>query len=40
MRTMNNENNDSVGSQLNRQLEGWLAKAELEYGPARAIIAP
>uniref|UniRef100_A0A1B0CMT0 Putative dioxygenase n=1 Tax=Lutzomyia longipalpis TaxID=7200 RepID=A0A1B0CMT0_LUTLO len=27
-------------SELNRQLDGWLAKAELSYGPARAIIAP
>lgn len=25
---------------MSRQLEGWLDKADLEYGPARAIIAP
>lgn len=29
-----------LGSQLNQQLENWLDKAELTYGPARAIIAP
>lgn len=28
------------GNQLNQQLENWLDKAELTYGPARAIIAP
>ncbi|XP_059611074.1 protein MEMO1 [Phlebotomus argentipes] len=27
-------------SELNRQLDNWLANAELSYGPARAIIAP
>lgn len=25
---------------MNQQLENWLEKAELTYGPARAIIAP
>lgn len=25
---------------MNRELENWLEKAELTYGPARAIIAP
>lgn len=29
-----------AGGQLNQQLENWLDKAELTYGPARAIIAP
>ena len=29
-----------AGSELNKQLEGWLNAAELTYGPARAIIAP
>lgn len=28
------------GNQLSQQLENWLDKAELTYGPARAIIAP
>lgn len=28
------------GSQLNQQLDNWLDKAELTFGPARAIIAP
>lgn len=28
------------GSELNRQLEGWLNAADLTHGPARAIIAP
>lgn len=27
------------GSELNDQLENWLSKAELSYGPARGIIA-
>lgn len=27
-------------SELNRQLDNWLENAELNYGPARAIIAP
>lgn len=30
----------AAGTQLNQQLENWLDKAELNYGPARAIIAP
>ncbi|KAG5670957.1 hypothetical protein PVAND_001186 [Polypedilum vanderplanki] len=28
------------GNELNQQLENWLNKADLSYGPARAIIAP
>lgn len=28
------------GNQLNQQLDNWLDKAELTWGPARAIIAP
>jgi hypothetical protein len=27
------------GAELNDQLENWLNKAELSYGPARAIVA-
>jgi len=30
----------SNSSELNNQLENWLANAELSYGPARGIIAP
>lgn len=30
----------SNGAELNNQLENWLNKAELSYGPARGIIAP
>ena len=26
--------------ELSRQLEGWLAAANISHGPARAIIAP
>lgn len=29
-----------TGSELNKQLEGWLGAADLSHGPARAIIAP
>ena len=29
-----------LGSELNKQLEGWLNAADLSHGPARAIIAP
>ncbi|XP_016976615.1 protein MEMO1 [Drosophila rhopaloa] len=28
------------GSELSRQLDGWLGAADLSHGPARAIIAP
>lgn len=28
------------GKELNKELEGWLAKASLSHGPAKAIIAP
>lgn len=27
------------GNELNNQLEGWLNMADLNYGPARGIIA-
>ena len=29
-----------VAKELGRQLEGWLAAANISHGPARAIIAP
>lgn len=29
-----------IGSELSKQLEGWLSAADLSHGPARAIIAP
>jgi hypothetical protein len=29
-----------VAKELNSQLEGWLAGAELTHGPARALIVP
>lgn len=30
----------AIGSELSKQLEGWLSAADLSHGPARAIIAP
>lgn len=30
----------AIGSELSKQLEGWLSSADLSHGPARAIIAP
>ncbi|CAB3258256.1 unnamed protein product [Arctia plantaginis] len=32
--------NDEKSSELSRQLDLWLSKADLTHGPARAIIAP
>ena len=29
-----------AGSELKRELEGWLSKASVSHSPARAIIAP
>lgn len=29
-----------AGSELKRELEGWLSKANVSHSPARAIIAP